>query len=286
MNAYTFYRQFLKQLQNFYSSGESAVITDLVFEKFADLKKIDLIKFPDLILSELQFKDLNDALKQLFDLKPVQYVVGEAWFYKLKFIVNPSVLIPRPETEELVSMIIDFAKLNSVKTIIDIGTGSGCIPISIKNNVPALNVTSLDISAKALVTASQNAIANEVEINFIKLDFLNENKWKELEKYDIIVSNPPYIPYSESNLIPKNVKEYEPEVALFVDEALIFYKKIAQFGKSHLKINGKIFMEVHEDFANQVLQHFIEESYAAKIIIDILDKKRFVVANNFSTFII
>ena len=279
MNAYTFYRQFLKQLQNIYSTGEAAVITDLIFEKFADLVKIDLIKNPDLIISELQHKELDNALKQLLDLKPVQYVIGETSFYKLKFIVNSSVLIPRPETEELVSMVLNFSKNNTVKKIIDIGTGSGCIPISIKKNIPLINVTTVDISIPALSTASQNAVNNETEINFVELDFLDENNWKLLEKYDVIVSNPPYIPFSERYLIPKNVKDYEPAEALFVDEPLIFYKKIAQFAKSYLNIDGKIFMEVHEDFANQVFEYFVEEGYEANIVNDMLDKQRFVLAH-------
>ena len=279
MNAYTFYRQYIQQLETIYSSGEASVITEMIFEKIAGLKKIDLVTSRDLNLSELQSKNLNNTLIDLLKQMPVQYIIGEAWFYKLKFKVNSSVLIPRPETEELVSMVLNFAKLNSVKSILDIGTGSGCIPISIKKNIPAVNISAIDISSKAIDTASQNANSNETEINFIVLDFLKESNWTSLKRFDIIVSNPPYIPFAENYLIPKNVKEYEPAEALFVDEALIFYKKIAHFGKEHLSNNGKIFMEVHEDFANNVLKHFEKEGYAAEIINDLLGKQRFVVAD-------
>lgn len=278
MNAYTYFREFIDKLKSIYSNGEANAITSIVFEKITSLKKTDLITSRDLELSELQIIKLNEALQDLLLHKPVQYVTGEARFFKLTFKVNPSVLIPRPETEELVSMVINHSKNNSVKRIIDIGSGSGCIPISIKKNIPEIDVVAIDISEEALLTASKNAIENKVEISFIEVDFLDEQKWNGFEKFDVIVSNPPYIPFSEKSIIPENVKEYEPQLALFVEEALIFYKKIAAFGKDHLNFEGKIFMEVHENFANQVLNHFIEEGYDGEIINDLSELQRFVIA--------
>ena len=278
MNAYTYFREFIDKLKSIYSNGEANAITSIVFEKITSLKKTDLITSRDLELLELQIIKLNEALQDLLLHKPVQYVTGEARFFKLTFKVNPSVLIPRPETEELVSKIIDYIKNNPSKNIIDIGCGSGCISISIKKNIPETNIVAVDVSKDALQTASLNAIENGVEINFVEADFLDDQKWNGFEKFDVIVSNPPYIPFSEKSIIPENVKEYEPQLALFVEEPLIFYKKIASFGKDHLNFEGKIFMEVHENFANKVLNHFIEEGYDGEIINDLSERPRFVIA--------
>jgi release factor glutamine methyltransferase len=158
--------------------------------------------------------------------KPIQYVLGEAWFFKMKFKVNDQVLIPRPETEELVQLVIDDCNYKKytpesgeILSILDIGTGSGCIATALKNNLSNTLIHAIDISTGALEIAKENALNHKAEINFIEIDFLNENTWEQLPNIDIIVSNPPYIPHEEKKILDKNVTQYEPHQALFVRDS-------------------------------------------------------------------
>ncbi len=293
-----FYHLFQKELQTIYSGNETATITDWVFEKIIQLKKSDIIVNPNRIISADESTQLNIALKSLLQNKPVQQVLGEAWFYKMKFIINEHVLIPRPETEELVELVKEFVggwKLDVVREsndfqlptsnfqlLLDIGTGSGCIPIALKKQLPNSLISSIDISPEAIKIAIENAKLNEVNVEFLLLDFLNENEWKKLPSYDIIVSNPPYIPESEKEKLDKNVVDFEPHLALFVPDhsPLLFYEKIANFGKTNLKKNGKIFVETHEDFAKQTAEVFSSVYKNVEIVKDIFGKERFVIASN------
>ena len=241
------------------------------------------------------FEILQTKLQQLLHHKPVQYVLNEAWFYKMKLYVNEYVLIPRPETEELAEWIIrdhqvttgfyknaaasDVLQLAAVN-IIDIGTGSGCIAIALKKNILLSTITAIDFSEQAIEVAKINAAGQEAEINFIVTDFLDENCWTRLAQYDIIVSNPPYIPISEKEQLAKNVADHEPHQALFVedDNPLIFYKKIIGFALSNLSKNGKIYAEVHEDFAKEVHRLFLEHHFSSMIQKDIHGKDRLICA--------
>jgi len=283
MNLSTFFRNFIQQLQQIYSAHESANITDMCFEKIAGITKSDVIKNPDFSLSTIHFKNLEAALAELLLHKPIQYVLGEAWFYKLKFKVDESVLIPRPETEELVNEVFDFIKYNSSKKIIDIGTGSGCIPITIKKEFPENIITAVDVDEKAIAIATQNATTHHTEINFVQMNFLDKNNWNVFEKFDIVISNPPYIPIAEKELMDKNVISYEPHLALFVpdEQPLVFYEAIALFSKMHLAENGKIFMEVHENLAREVSDFFSQHQFQTEIKKDIFEKERMVMATHY-----
>ena len=280
MTYHKLYRSFLEQLQAIYNMAEASVITSWVFEKIAGIKKIDLIK-QQALEPEIYIADkLNEALQQLLQHTPVQYVLGEAWFCKMFFKVNHQVLIPRPETEELVNWLLDDYKKKAIfpssASILDIGTGSGCIAVAIKKNLPAATVTAIDFTAGALAIAKENAITNKVEINFFQLDFLNEQLWESLPGFDIIVSNPPYIPISEKEQLDKNVIAYEPHSALFVpdNKPLLFYEKIALFGKSNLKKDGSIYVEVHENYAAQTAELFAGYKYDVETKKDIFEKER------------
>jgi release factor glutamine methyltransferase len=226
---------------------------------------------------------LQNYLQQLLQHKPVQYVLNEAWFYKMKFFVNENVLIPRPETEELVEWIIKDVRCtmaNVYCSILDIGTGSGCIPISLKRGLHNANVTAIDVSEKALQIAKKNAEELDAEIDFLQIDFLDESKWKALPQFDIIVSNPPYIPFREKEKLAKNVTAFEPGVALFVEDKnpFIFYEKIVTLAKNHLKQKGKIYVEVNEEYAESIKVIFENAGFISEIKKDMYGKERMVSA--------
>ncbi|MEO5892767.1 MAG: peptide chain release factor N(5)-glutamine methyltransferase [Ferruginibacter sp.] len=273
------YRGYLQQLQQIYNANESAVMTDLVFEKVAALQRADIIKYPEQQLNIATSTHLQRCLEALLRHEPVQYVLGEAWFYKLKFIVNEHVLIPRPETEELVQLVIDGSQHKGKLTMLDIGTGSGCIAIAIKKNLPAAHMLAIDVSQDALSVAKRNAIDHQADIQFLELDFLNESSSENLPVLDVIVSNPPYIPISEKERLDKNVTDFEPHLALFVPDnaPLLFYEKIAAFGEKHLHSSGQIHVEIHEDFALTAKEVF-EKSYLVKITKDMFGKERMLTA--------
>lgn len=273
------YRRFLVVLQNVYDTGEASNMTSIVFEYFAGVSKSDVIKNPSLIINEQTEKKLNECLQDLLQHKPVQYLTGEAWFYKMKLKVTPAVLIPRPETEELVMKAIEFIQQPHFSAL-DIGTGSGCISIAIKKNKPDATITAIDISEEALKIARENAQQQKVDIDFRLLNFLEEANWPTLKSYDIIISNPPYIPNNEKEELDKNVSLYEPHNALFVSSntPLVFYEKIAAFGKNNLCEGGRIFLETHERFANDVAALFKQQGYETRIHKDMFGKERMVIA--------
>ncbi len=283
MTAIEIYQLYLNELMTIYPKSEAENIRNRTFESLASMSRSELIKNPAKILTPEISKALLDGLAQLKQQKPLQYLLGESWFYKLPFKVSPAVLIPRPETEELVELAIDFLKKEGIgKKVLDIGTGSGCIPISIKKNIEASDMTSIDISAEALAIAKENALTHATEINFQQCDFLEEENWERLDKYEVIISNPPYIPEEEKNLLDKNVTMFEPHIALFVEDKhpLIFYEKIADFGKNHLAKNGIILLETHENYADKVADLFNDKGYMSTIKKDMYDKKRMVIATH------
>ncbi len=286
------YNDFLKQLSLIYQSREAANITDWVFENLAHLKRMDRNVNRNVELGKDTSSKLESCLAELLTHKPVQYVLKEAWFYKMRFYVNENVLIPRPETEELVEWIVrDIRSLKPGKQnpklkILDIGTGSGCIAISIKTELENSDVASVDVSKKALSVANKNAVALRTQINFLQIDFLDESIWNNLSVYDLIVSNPPYIPEGEANTLEKNVTGFEPEVALFVadNNPFIFYEKIIKFAKTHLTSNGRVYAEIHENYSKDVQQIFLKNNFQTEIRKDIYGKERMIRATPIETF--
>jgi release factor glutamine methyltransferase len=269
--------KYFEELSKIYPKGEVNAITNIVLEEIVGIKRNETIANMDKEIENNNVQFLNNALERLINHEPVQYVVGCTWFYNLKFKVNNAVLIPRPETEELVFEAIQFLKKNTGKKVIDIGTGSGCIATSIKNNIVAADVSALDVSEHALEVAKENASTNNCNIQFYCLDFLAESNYKKLEQYDLIISNPPYIPNTE--LLDKNVTNYEPHLALFVPEndVLIFYKKILLFAETHLAANGKILLEVHENLAKECAELFTKNKYDVAIKLDMQGKERMLI---------
>ena len=252
-----------KELKNVYDIDELRNIIELVVEHITNMSRAEQVKNKVPYLTCTQLENLDAITERLKKNEPVQYVLGEAWFAGMKFKVNKNVLIPRPETEELVDWVIkvlntQYSMFNVQCSVIDIGTGSGCIPITIKKKLPGANVSAVDVCGEALFTATENAIELNADVDFLLLDFLDEEKWKELEQYDIIVSNPPYVKQSEINAMHERVKQFEPHLALFVpdNDALLFYKKLAGFAVKHLQPGGSLFVEINESLSEQVVNLF------------------------------
>jgi release factor glutamine methyltransferase len=275
------YKEYLDRLKNIYDEREATNIADWVFENITGIKRIDRMLNKQTQLSHIATGQLNNALEQLLQYKPVQYVLGEAWFYKMKLFVNEYALIPRPETEELVEWIVSELKIkNEELRIVDIGTGSGCIAIALKKELVSSTIFGIDISAEALSVAKQNTASQSVVINLLQIDFLDERNWNELSTFNIIVSNPPYIPEKEKDILEKNVILHEPHSALFVsdDDPFIFYKKLASFAVEHLDKKGKIYVEVHEKYADEVTAIFSQYHFTSIIKKDIYGRERMICA--------
>ena len=241
--------QFIDVLTPIYDSGEAESFFYLILEEKQKLKRIDLALQPDLLFLEGEIVVWNSILEELKKEIPIQYLLGTTSFYGLDFEVNPNVLIPRPETEELVEWILESQKSkveSQFLKILDIGTGSGCIAISLAKNLPNATVSAIDVSEKALATAKKNAQNNSVNVSFINQNILQAEDLKQ--QFDIIVSNPPYVRNLEKEEIKKNVLDNEPHLALFVEDedALIFYKKIANLALKNLTTNGILFFEINQ----------------------------------------
>ena len=254
------------------------IFFELLFFKM-NWEKVDYLLNKNQKLNPKEVSFFKNCLEKLNKNIPVQYITGQANFCNLLIKVNPNVLIPRPETEELVHLILNNHKQDSLKEILDIGTGSGCIIIALKKILPNTNCTAIDISKDAIRTAKGNAVLNNVEVDFITKDIL---EYKNEEKsWDMIVSNPPYIPISNKKHMHPNVVQNEPSQALFVEneEPLKYYQIISDFANNHLKKNGKIYFEIHEDFANDVVNLLsIKKLFKTTVHKDFQGKKRFVVA--------
>lgn len=241
--------QFIKELSPFYDAYEAESFFYLILEDKHRLRQIDLALNHELAFLESDFVVWDSLLLQLKKEVPIQYLLGKTHFYGLDFEVNENVLIPRPETEELVEWIIKENSKNDKSKklkILDIGSGSGCIAISLAKNIPNAEVYAIDVSKKALETAKKNALNNNVEVTFIQQDILKAEELKY--NFDIIVSNPPYVRNLEKEEIKKNVLDYEPHLALFVEDndALIFYRKIATLAQKNLLENGQLYFEINQ----------------------------------------
>jgi len=272
------YNTLKSHLAKIYSNSEAANIANLVIENVTGYRGSERLLHRQKNLAEQQINLIENYTIKLLKKMPVQYVLHEAWFADFKFYVDENVLIPRPETEELIAFIREDK--NSFKQVIDIGTGSGCIAISLKKYLPQINVDAIDVSAGALHVAIKNAHDNNVTVNFMQLNFLNYDDHKILKKYDCIVSNPPYIKQSEAAEMNDNVLQYEPHTALFVDDnnALLFYEKIAVFGLTHLIQGGSIFCEINEALGNETKDLFELYKYQTEIKKDMQGKDRIIKA--------
>jgi release factor glutamine methyltransferase len=256
---------FFSELQTIQEDSEIESFFFILTEYLHNLKRIDISLNPDFEVSETDLEKWNTIISELKTEKPIQYITGEAWFYGFRFEVNENTLIPRPETEELVEWIIESTKIEAGSkklNILDIGTGSGCIPISLKKEIPNSNVFSVDVSEKALEMAKKNAVDNEAEVHFILQNIFEIDNLKQLPtssfqlQFDIIVSNPPYVRNLEKQEIKKNVLDYEPHLALFVEDtdALLFYIKIAQLALTSLTPNGKLFFEINQYLGKETVE--------------------------------
>jgi release factor glutamine methyltransferase len=249
--------QFIQELTSMYGEGEAESFFYLILEEKQQLKRIDLALQPDLVFSASAIKVWNLILEQLKLEIPIQYLLGKASFYGLDFEVNENVLIPRPETEELVDWIISqnlrISESQNLK-ILDIGTGSGCIAISLAKNLPNAQVFAIDVSEKALVTAEKNAVLNEVAVTFIQQNILETLDLEQ--EFDIIVSNPPYVRNLEKEEIKKNVLDNEPHLALFVEDndALVFYRKIAELAQKNLSNSGQLYFEINQYLGKEMVE--------------------------------
>ncbi len=271
----------LNKLTTIYNKSEASQITDWVMEKLTGSKKAERMIYKNEAITREEELLLHQYAERLVQHEPVQYILNEAWFGNMKFYVDKNVLIPRPETEELVEWIISNCRFPIAELkILDIGSGSGCIPISLKKRIRKANVWSCDISKEALAVAKRNADESGLEVNFILLDFLNQQSWHQLPMFDIIVSNPPYIPEKDKQTMQPNVLQYEPATALFGpdNDPLLFYKAIAAFGKTHLEKEGIIFIEIHESLGKEVAELFQEAGYSTEIKKDMQEKDRMVKA--------
>ena len=258
---------FSKQLSTIYDTNEVNSLCMMVLENVVNISSAKIKAFPETEISTPESEAITNILTRLTTGEPIQYIFGYAEFYGLSFMVNPSVLIPRPETEELVEWIISAVGNSELATgnFLDVGTGSGCIPVSLKKNLPGAQVSTIDISPEALKIAKENAELNKVDIYFIQADILNPIHHSPLTThYSLIVSNPPYVTLEDKKLMHTNVTDFEPHTALFVpeDDPLIFYKTITNFASTHLKKGGLLFFEINESYGKQ--------------IVELLNNKRFI----------
>lgn len=251
------------ELTSIYDEREAAAISHEILNHITGLSKLDRLMSKDEPLSDLEEVRYGEAYKQLAAGRPLQYVTGKAWFMEREYEVNEHVLIPRPETEELVHWILEDHKEDKHIRVIDVGTGSGIIPISVKLAMPDADVTAIDISEAALEVAARNAARYAADVRFIGMDILDTEQQNNTGLYHVIVSNPPYIPVSEKVNMHSNVKDHEPAIALFVpdDDALLFYRTIAQYGRSHLEPHGKIYCELEVNHAAETKQLFEQMGY-------------------------
>ncbi|TDE06118.1 peptide chain release factor N(5)-glutamine methyltransferase [Flavobacterium hiemivividum] len=256
--------QFIQVLSPIHGEGEAESFFYLILEEKRQLKRIDLALDPELVFSNEEIVVWNWILEQLKLEIPIQYLLGKTSFYGLDFEVNEKVLIPRPETEELVEWIVkENSKTEGFKglKILDIGTGSGCIAISLAKNIPNATVYAIDVSENALATAKRNATLNEVDVTFLSQNILETEDLNQ--QFDIIVSNPPYVRNLEKQEIKKNVLDNEPHLALFVedDDALIFYRKITELAQKNLSENGRLFFEINQYLGKEMVELLTEMNF-------------------------
>jgi len=274
-SAFTLIINTLEPLQG---AREAGNIAHILLEHITGMGKMDRIVYKDRPLSADQETQLNHSLILLQQHQPIQYVIGKAWFYGLELKVDNNVLIPRPETEELVEWVVNDT--NTPVKILDIGTGSGAIPLALKKQLPQAEVWSVDVSSGALQVAAENAKASNLDIHLQEIDILDTSATQQLPVFDVIVSNPPYIRDSEHADMEQQVTAYEPRLALFVpdNDAFLFYRTIALLAKEKLSENGRLYLEINEAFGKETMQLLDEQGYEAELKKDIYGKDRMIKA--------
>jgi release factor glutamine methyltransferase len=270
-----------------YSKDEVKQFVFLTFSTLFGYSKADLILKKQDGLTESELLQVRSVVKRLLNHEPIQYILGETYFCELKFKTDSRALIPRPETEELVRFVVDDInnKITSSK-IIDLCTGSGCIALALKNELPTAEVIGMDAFQDAIDLANENKESLQLDVNFELFDVFStqfESFLNLTEKFDYFVSNPPYIPWSEQKQMDKNVVEFEPSSALFVENEtpFVFYERIGILARKHLSNSGKLIVEIHEDYAQEIEQLFLQQGFTqVKIIQDLNGKNRFVYGEN------
>jgi len=279
MTISAFKKHFKTDLSEIYTDSESDFLSSIFIEKIIGFNNFDQRRFSEQEILIQDEKQLLEVISELRTNKPYQHILGETEFYGMKFFVNENVLIPRPETEELLELAIEKIKNSSLiidkLKILDIGTGSGIIPLVLKKYFSQAEVTSIDFSEKALEVAKKNANFHQLEINFIHADYLSSDL---NENFDIIISNPPYIGLDEETEIEYSVKGFEPTMALFspTSDALIFYRKIAEDSKKYMKENGLLFLEINQKLGPETLELYLNDFSEAFLLKDLSGNDRFV----------
>jgi len=270
---------FNDELIGYYPETEVESFFNLLSEDILNMKRINISQNLYSVVSGKKYEKFQKAITRLKNYEPIQYILGNTEFYGLEFEVNPSTLIPRPETEELVNWIIDDCKDKQDISILDIGTGSGCIAVTLAKHLPTAKVHALDVSEEALKLAKQNANNNNVEVEFIEADILDSDFGNT--QFDVIVSNPPYVRELEKEAMSANVLNHEPHLALFVqdDDALLFYRKITEISENILKPNGQLYFEINENLGERTKELLANNSFNnIELKRDIFDKDRMIKA--------
>ncbi|MBK6265191.1 peptide chain release factor N(5)-glutamine methyltransferase [Marivirga sp. S37H4] len=281
MNSKIRFKEIAERLKKFENEQEAESLSYWLLEDIGKISKMDVLVEKEVILSAVEEELLNEAIERLKKHEPIQHILGKVEFYNRQFLVNKNVLIPRQETEELVDLILKDHPDLADEVVVDIGTGSGIIPITIAKERPGVKIYGLDISIAALATAKRNAELNRAKVNFLNIDILEESP--ELPPAEIWVSNPPYVLESEKMAMEEKVKEYDPAQALFVhdNDPLVFYKRIAYLAKQNLKYGAYLYFEINEKFGEEV--KLVMELHGFKelaVIKDMQGKNRFVVGIN------
>lgn len=289
-------RLVINALKNIYEEGEAGSIAGLAMEQVTGLASTERMLRKENVLDASQVNELQRIIERLANQEPIQYILNKCWFYGMELYVDRDVLIPRPETEELVDWVIKDIRIKAPgllekqygeadettrMKILDVGTGSGCIALALKKTIPAAEVWGCDISDRALNIARRNGSELNIRVDFQSVDYLDLAQQMHLPTVDILVSNPPYVPQKDKADMQPNVLQYEPHTALFVDndDALLFYKAMIGFGRHRLHEKGVIYMEIHENLGEEVKKIFEEEGYAVELRKDMQGKERMVRAS-------
>ncbi len=280
-------RLLIASLDGLYDDRETAAICSLVMERLTGMPKGMRLTHKEDILNAGTEELYRQYLSELLGSRPVQYVLGEAWFGNLPFYVDENVLIPRPETEELVQWLLSDNPAVAGKTdsgmpvtVLDIGTGSGCIAVYIKKKRADFELRALDVSEAALDIAKKNAQIHGVDISYSLCDIRNNKQWEKIPEIDLIISNPPYIPEKQKQVLDKHVRDFEPEIALFVPDGdpILFYHLIADIAKEKLKPAGKLYLEIHHDFAGEIRNWYDRNGFSVELKKDFSGNNRMIKA--------